>query len=195
MYSQNQEEAVITAYFGSQTGRLLDIGSHDGVNLSNSRKLLENGWSGVLVEPSPTVFDKLLENTTEMQERVSLWNTAVAVQSSVVDFTDSMGDYISTLSQEHLNKWSAHLNWRKFKVKTVTVAELLEAEGMQYDFITIDVEGTNWEILKALPNEVLESARMVCIEYDQWMTAMKNYLSPFGFKVIHQNGENLIFVK
>lgn len=195
MYSQNQEEAVITAYFGSQTGRLLDIGAHDGVNLSNSRKLLENGWSGILVEPSPTVFDKLLENTTEMQDRVSLWNTAVAVQSSVVDFTDSMGDYISTLSQEHLNKWAAHLNWRKFKVKTVTVAELLEAEGMQFDFITIDVEGTNWEILKALPNEVLESARMVCIEYDQWMTAMKNYLSPFGFKVIHQNGENLIFVK
>lgn len=195
-YTQNNEEAVITAYFTSNEGRLLDIGSHDGVRLSNSRRLIENGWSGVLVEPSPFAFVELLANTKQFPERVSLWNVAItSAPSPALTFNDSMGDFISSFDEGHLNKWADHPNWRKYRVKPVDIAELLEIEGTNFDFISIDVEGTNWNLLKALPNELLENAKMICIEYDNWMTAMKDYLSPFGFKVIHQNGENLIFVK
>src|SRR5262249_30227089 len=53
MYSQNDEESIITGYFGGRAGNLLDIGAYDGVSFSNSRRLIELGWSGALVEPLP----------------------------------------------------------------------------------------------------------------------------------------------
>ncbi len=59
MYSQNNEEQIIIEYFKDFKGHLLDIGANDGLTLSNSRKLIELGWTGDLVEPSPNAFQKL----------------------------------------------------------------------------------------------------------------------------------------
>lgn len=61
-YSQNGEQLQVLKYFGSQRGTVLDVGANDGVLLSNSRALIELGWSAVLVEPAETAFAKLMEN-------------------------------------------------------------------------------------------------------------------------------------
>lgn len=61
-YSQNNEQAIILKYFGSQRGTVLDIGANDGITLSNSRALIELGWSAVLVEPAEIAFRKLRYN-------------------------------------------------------------------------------------------------------------------------------------
>ena len=38
---------------------VLECGASDGVFFSNSRKLIEEGWFGVLVEADPAQFEKL----------------------------------------------------------------------------------------------------------------------------------------
>ncbi len=50
MREKRNEEQVILDYFGNKIGNLLDIGANDGITLSNSRKLIELGWSGDLIE-------------------------------------------------------------------------------------------------------------------------------------------------
>ncbi len=61
-YSQSGEQAVILNYFtGRERGTLLDIGANDGETFSMSRALMLDGWSGVLIEPSPAAFSKLLD--------------------------------------------------------------------------------------------------------------------------------------
>lgn len=61
-YSQNREQAVILRNLAGINGTLLDIGANDGITFSNTRALVELGWSGVLVEPSRTAFLKLCSN-------------------------------------------------------------------------------------------------------------------------------------
>lgn len=197
MYSQNQEEAVITAYFTSNEGRLLDIGAHDGVKLSNSRKLLENGWTGVLVEPSPAVFTQLLQNTEAIKDRVTLINAALTTKEvGAMVWHDSNGDFISTLSSGHVDKWSRNFqNWRSFIVHPLSCYSFFKTFGTDYDFVTIDVEGINYEILMACPLDLWDRAKMVCVEYDNKMQEITDYLTDLGFKIIHRNGENLIFIK
>lgn len=55
-YSQGGEEIEIARIFkvlGVEKGRLADLGAGDGYALSNTRRLIENGWTGVLLDGDP----------------------------------------------------------------------------------------------------------------------------------------------
>jgi FkbM family methyltransferase len=195
MYSQNREEEVILANLPAE-GKVLDIGAYDGVVFSNSRALIEKGWSGVLIEPSPIVFSQLIQNTEAYQDRVTLVNGAVVSgDSGFVTFYDSMGDAISGYDPAHLDKWDGHLKWRPFILQTINLVALLDKIGTEFDFVTIDTEGTNMELLKAMPWSDMPTVKMVCVEYDNRAMEMVKHMEDNGFFLVHRNGENLIFQK
>jgi hypothetical protein len=55
-YSQNGEQEHILHYLdtiGLKTGHLVDLGAGDGVTMSNTRALIERGWSGHLFDGDP----------------------------------------------------------------------------------------------------------------------------------------------
>lgn len=55
-YSQNGEQADILYYLdtiGLKTGHLVDLGAGDGYTMSNTRALLEMGWTGTLLDGDP----------------------------------------------------------------------------------------------------------------------------------------------
>src|SRR5271157_1849364 len=127
MYSQNREEEFIVDLLdaGKRTGHFLDIGAYDGKTFSNTLRLVELGWSGVCVEPSPTVFPALLKLHAG-NERITLVNAAVTAANGFIDFWDAGGDAISTTDQAHRAKWAK--DWRaddkKMIVYGVTFADL-----------------------------------------------------------------------
>ena len=61
MSSQYNEEEIILKELGeSAAGSFLDIGAWHPTIFSNTRCLIERGWHGVIVEPSPGPFMNLL---------------------------------------------------------------------------------------------------------------------------------------
>lgn len=55
-YSQNGEQAHILYYFdvmGIDKGHLVDLGAGDGFTMSNTRALLNRGWTGYLLDGDP----------------------------------------------------------------------------------------------------------------------------------------------
>ena len=55
-YSQNAEQAHILHYLdtiGLKTGHLVDLGAGDGYTMSNTRALLDRGWTGDLYDGDP----------------------------------------------------------------------------------------------------------------------------------------------
>ena len=93
-YSQNNEEDLIIGALdraGITSGRFLDIGAHDGVFVSNTRRLAELGWRGVCVEASPYVFPKLVD-TYRDNPNVELVNAAVssAAEAELLRWYDSV---------------------------------------------------------------------------------------------------------
>ena len=76
-YSQNNEDIIIQNYFKDFTGRLLSIGENDGVTLSNVRALIEKGWQGDLVEPSPSAYS-MLEMLYKDNDNVTTHKLAIA---------------------------------------------------------------------------------------------------------------------
>jgi hypothetical protein len=62
VHSQRGEDGVIDKLFellGARTRWCVDVGAFDGAFLSNTRALMEQGWSGVLIEGHDKNFAKL----------------------------------------------------------------------------------------------------------------------------------------
>jgi hypothetical protein len=79
-YSQFGEDGVFQAIFsaiGAPNEWCFECGASDGLFFSNTRRLLERGWSGVLVEGDVDSYARLLKNSAEFGERAKCLNLLV----------------------------------------------------------------------------------------------------------------------
>lgn len=198
MYSQNNEEQVIVSFFGNKIGNLLDIGANDGITFSNSRKLLELGWSGELIEPAEKPFNKLKELYKD-NKKVKLHNIAISDLRGELTFYSSGehvgngdSDLLSTLSIVDKQKWENSTVYLESKVQSL---KWLDFYNWQiYDFINIDAEGYDLSILKQMDLKEL-GCKCLCIEHNghQYNDIMRE-LRRYNMKTLLVNNENLISV-
>jgi FkbM family methyltransferase len=196
MFSQRDEETYILEHFKGSTGTFLDLGAYDGVMFSNTRQLALNGWCGVCVEPSPTVLPKLLELYKD-SDKIKVLPYAVGDTTEQKTFYDSNGDAVSSLDTKHVKVWKkgSNVKFSPVQVECLTVSDLLDKIGFDFDFINIDTEGISFYILKQLPFDKLINLKMICIEYDGKANDIANFAAQYGFSVLHRTSENLLLVK
>lgn len=195
-YSQNDEQDHVLKFFeGIPTGRFLEIGAFDGKTFSNTLALAERGWGGVCVEPSPGPFLGLLKLHGQRPD-ITVVQAAVAEKDEWLTFHDSGGDAISTLSLAHRVKWEAGFKcpFTPFHLRAVTMQQLLLKFGTDFQFINLDVEGTNLPLFHQLPLED-PALRMVCVEHDGHYDEMTVLAARHGFTQLTINGENLLLVR
>lgn len=199
-YSQNNEQQIILDYFGDKVGTLLDIGANDGITLSNSRKLIENGWVADLVEPAPGPFE-MLQRLYEGHPLAKIHDFAIADFTGIETLFES-GEHLtvndrgllSSLSFEETSKWGASANFNPVDVCCFTFADFQKQYGRSnYDFITIDAEGYDLKILKQIDLKKTGTS-LVCVEWNgKEFEEFDTYLAGFGMKLIAKNAENLIY--
>ena len=195
-YSQNDEQDHLLKFFeGKPIGRFLEIGAYNGIDFSNTLALAELGWAGVCVEPSPGPFLGLLKLHGQ-RAGIQIVQAAVAEKDEWLTFHDSGGDAISTLSIAHRVKWETGIQstFTPFQLRAVTVAQLLERFGTNFDFISLDVEGTNLPLFKLLPFAA-PTLKVICVEHDYHYDEMQGIAGTHGFKTLTINGENLILAR
>lgn len=206
MYSQNEEEKYIVEFFKDKKfGHLLSIGENDGQTFSNVARLIELGWGGDLVEPSPVCVKKL--NTLyDHHPDVTVHQVALGTENKKMIFHESgslinKGDLslVSTLIESEKTRWNKlNMKWEEIEVEVYTwesfktLAECFQA----YDFISIDCEGMDFDILKQID---LTDVKLLCIEHNSIPEAradILNYCEKFGMKkIIYDNAENLLICR
>jgi len=203
MKSQNKEALIVSNYFRGKKGTVLDIGANDGITFSNSYDLIKSGWSGVLIEPG-NEFTKLSE-LYEGNENVSIYNVGIGKENKIVKFYQSGAHIkngndsglVSTVNKSETERWKQNgVEFTEQKIKLVTFDWLLKKHST-FDFITIDAEGNDWDILQQIDfNKV--GCKCLCIEWNMSADLQAkyfNYVKGYGFREIHRNRENLIFAK
>jgi len=201
-YSQNGEQSLVQKYFGADyIGTALSLGENDGRTFSNVYGLHLAGWSTVLVEPSPVAFAKLNRLHANSDPLITcLVNAAIADEDKELEFWDSgthlkKGDaaLLSTAKPSEIDRWKKSGEvFTKTKVRGITFKTLLEeCQRDQFDFISIDCEGMDLEVLRQID---LKDTRMVCVEWNGKNKQAFIEACP-GFRLVHENGENLIFAR
>lgn len=201
-YSQNGEDLKIKSYFNGYIGHLLSIGENDGSTFSNARLLIESGWSAELVEPSPIAFD-LLKNRYENVNRVRLFNIAITEKNGDFVLMESGAHVpngndvalVSSIHKEDYNKW--HKKGVQFEPKEVKGKTFASFSSIyqKYDFITIDAEGCDWDILKQIDLTAV-GCKCLCIEWNgrrDLERLFTQHCATHNMTEIHRNRENIIF--
>lgn len=200
-YSQNNEQEIITNFFGDFKGTFLDIGANDGITLSNTYALVLAGWNGTLIEASPRAYSRLLENMP-FDKDLTMLNLAVANYDGDIILHESgellgQGDValVSSTREDETQRWSSlKMPFTDVKVPCRTFASMQEqTKRKTYDFISMDIEGMELDVLPQMDLKALE-CKMICVEFNgKQKEKYDEIIVPQGFSLIHQNAENLIY--
>lgn len=204
MYSQNNEDDFLLEFFKEKTdGLLMEIGAYDSKALSNSKALIEKGWSAYLVDASPFCASKFFEVYKE-NKKINIIQSIITKeqQEGLISFWEAPFSAVSSTIKGHTKKY--HPSEEEFENKTkeifltsVSINNLLkfifEREG-KLDFLSIDVEGYSAELALAMDLNILLPS-CICIEHDSQQERLLEHFSKFGYKKEVFNGENLIITR
>lgn len=195
MYSQYGEDDVIAQLFGNRTGRLLDIGAFHPTVLSNSRLLIERDWEAVLVEFSPAPVRALVKEYGN-NPKIKILQAAISTQETgMVQFQIS-DDGLSTADPGHLEKWKeAGGYFGQLWVPSLTIAQILNQFGGDFQFVSIDTEGWSVPLAMNLLNECEQRPDVLCVEHDGRIIELQQFAQQFGYRAHWTNGTNVILVK
>ncbi len=193
MYSQNNEEEIILNFFKDKKGIFLDLGAYDGINLSNTRALAEKGWKGICVEPNPNIFLKLKENYKNNLD-VFCFEFAIGEFDGKTKFHNN-DTYYSTIKESELERWvNEPFKFNLEEVNILTFSSFLNISPLKiFNFINIDCEGVDYEILKQINLDEI-SCELICVETNSKETEKYiKYINQYkNFEVLHINAENLL---
>jgi FkbM family methyltransferase len=195
-YSQGDEEAFILDFFSDKpNGKFLDIGAYDVFRFSNTRRLYELGWEGILVEPAPQNYKAIADHYAG-DERIKVLNVAIGETNGEIDFYESDGDAVSTSDLAHMKKWGdAGVKYSKIKVPQISVVDFVGKYAKDADFLSIDTESTNMVVFRNIPEWVFEQISLLCIEHDGHHEEIEEKLEKYGFMKLYLNAENIILGK
>lgn len=190
MYSQNEEEKYIIAACQRPDGRLLDIGAWDPKTFSNSRALIECGWSAVLIEPSPKPLERLLREYANTP-KVTVVSAAVTVERDWRTMQVSE-DAVSTTEESTAAVWRERgAYYGQMEMPTVALGEVISHFGA-FNFVNIDAEGTSATLFFALlATEMFPQC--ICVEHDGRHVEIGQAASQRGYVQTYVSGENCVF--
>lgn len=185
----NQDEFVHKHFFRHQkTGFFCDIGAHDGKTFSNTyffEKYL--GWKGICFEPLPHLFDKLIECRDCICKNVCVSAKEGLVHFIHVDSCDEMLSGIAaTFDRAYLD--IVVRDTREFggacniiQLPSVRLMRILaEHQITEIDFLSLDTEGSELEILKTIDFDVIK-IKVITVENNHGENALRDFLISKGY--------------
>lgn len=169
-YAQYGEDYILESLFANKTGFLCDIGAADGIRYSNSRYLIERGWSGLLIEPNPTNYKKLcdlyIDNSRIKIDNVCCYDKDAGNVDFYCDTYDGFGQ-ISTMSYDFKNVCESIYkpNYVEHKISCLKTSSVFDRNSVPHkiDFLSVDCEGVDYEVLSGIDFSKHEIG-LVCIE-------------------------------
>lgn len=222
-YSQSFEQAaILDAFTGAPAGRFMDIGAWDPIHFSNTRALIEAGWSGLIIEPSPGPLINLMRCCVAcgytprehevygdrkqrdcwqcgsgerygFSERVQIMSAVVALEPGFVTL-DITDDAVSTSDAANHERWRIEGGYYGRLIVPAITLEQIAMQWGGFDFVNIDAEGTSANLF--LRMLILgQFPRCCCCEHDGRTTELLQEATRAGYRASLVNQTNIVVVR
>uniref|UniRef100_A0A6C0KHW4 Methyltransferase FkbM domain-containing protein n=1 Tax=viral metagenome TaxID=1070528 RepID=A0A6C0KHW4_9ZZZZ len=163
-------------------GVFLELGACDGIYLSNTYALEKYlNFTGVLIEPGKNSFNELIKNRPNCKN----FNCLVGTDEEYVEYIgDGTGVGGPLKLLENTQKNQSEKNWIDAwklnrndvtKIKCRKLSDILHEAQIKYiDFWSLDVEGSELEVLKTMDWSI--PVYIICIEVTAWGDDGKNMI-------------------
>ncbi|MEO6731320.1 MAG: FkbM family methyltransferase [Ferruginibacter sp.] len=208
-YSQCGEDIIVdfvlTWVLGIKEPSYMDIGAHHPYWINNTYLFYKRGLTGINIEPDPVLFDTLIKkrpNDVNINKGIGFNK-----EKEIADF------YI--MSSRTLNTFSKEEAERVNKIGDIKIEEIKQIElinintilseyfsGKPLDFLSIDVEGLDLDILKSIDFKQ-NKPNVICVEtivFTEGRTIKKlqptiDFLLANGYFSYADTSINTIFVR
>ncbi len=195
-YSQFGEDKILFEIFQGKTrGICIEVGANNGVDDSTSLFFERMGWKCILVEPDPSLCQEMRSKRNALIYEYAASNRTDMVNLYVVEGAERAHG-LSTISanrEDHDRIKSHGFASRPVQVRTMTLDEILmdaQLDG-DVDFISIDVEGHEYEVLEGLSLEKWKPIIILMEDNSNFENnIIRNYLKKYGYIRFLRTGVN-----
>jgi FkbM family methyltransferase len=189
-YTNPELEKKIHEVFNyKKNGYFVDIGAHNGVSLSNTKFLEELGWDGICIEPHPNVFKQLKENRNSKLVNCAVWNENKEIDFlSLTGYTEMLSGIYESYDSRHYNRIQNEINQFGGSSEIIKIpAKKFEniVEKREIDFLSIDTEGSELEILNNIDFNIY-NIKLICVENNFFEEKFVKFFESRGYK-LHTN--------
>jgi FkbM family methyltransferase len=189
--TQAAEQELVQLFFSDlEEGYFVDVGASHPTNGSQSWYLEQKGWRGILVEPIPELCEALRR---ERPRSITVQAACGAPeQRGRVDFHVAEGYTRSSLEKNAVSLTASFT--RTDTVDLRTLDEILaEVRPPKIDFVSIDVEGLQLNVLRGFD---LEKHRPTLLLVEDHLLNLKThrYLRRRGYRLVKRTARNSWYV-
>lgn len=204
-FSQWGDDDLLWQFFRYKSeGFYIDVGSFDGIHLSNTYSFELQDWTGICVEAFPSYYQLCKEARSNS---ICIHAACVGDDSlnTVTFYTERLGllsgiePQLSDVQSRYDYRGIEFNGFEEIKVPAVTLNSILKEhlkDEMSIDFISIDVEGSELDVLAGLDLKRYRP-RVLVLEANskQERDKLVAYLKPFGYKLGRVLSVNVFFVQ
>ena len=204
-YSQCGQDKYLNEviFKNKKNGVFVDIGAHDGISFSNTCYFEQYlGWTGLCVEPYSERFEELCHNRKAIcvQCCVSNFNgSAEFLKISGPKDSEMLSGMYNSYDPRHVTRIKDQINdlggtAELIQVPVVTLTSLLLQHNLKkVDFISIDTEGGELEIIKSIDFNVID-IDVIVVENNYGTPDITNFLADKGYHCVGQIEQDQIYV-
>ena len=154
-------------------GFYVDVGCYHPIHLNNCHLLFKKGWEGINIDISNfsiDLFKYLRRNDVNL-------NCAISNSSEIISYYYQKKLSQLTTLKENLAKERMQGHVKKALIKSEKLTTILEKsrfKNERIDFLNIDVEGADFDVLNSLDFNIYRP-KIICIEIIEKVTDSKIY--------------------
>jgi len=199
-YSQEGEDMILHRMFETKfDGFFVDVGALHPIRFSNTYKFYKKGWRGINIDALPGsmgLFNQVRPLDINLEIPVS---DQVEVLPFYVFNEPALNTFSKELADERASKPEYNID-KVINIETHSLAEILEKylpAGQTIDFLTIDAEGFDYQILKSnnweefIPKIVLIESEL---DYDEMLLSELNqFMNAKGYSFFAKTVRTFFF--
>jgi FkbM family methyltransferase len=201
-YAQHGEDIIIQDFFPHDyKGVCIDVGAVDGILMSNTFHFEQNGWFSICCEANPDMYESLKMNRLEAVHGAIGSKDLLEVQFNIVNLTAQGGNETAisavTIDERLLRDHDflqPHIRQVNVPMYTLDTVLLKYPNLTHIDFLSIDTEGTELEVLKGF-DIARWSPKLFVIENNYNDPEIEEYLKPFGYTKANRLAVNDFYIK
>lgn len=201
-YSQEGEDKILERYFQEKDkGFYIDVGAHHPIRFSNTYKFYLKGWRGINIDAMPgsmKLFDKIRPYDINIE-------AAISDKEEILTYYAFNESALNGFSSEIANLRDGNDGYKivfKKPIRAQKLSSILEKklpEQEKIDFLSIDVEGLDLEVLKSNDWERYRPKILLVevLDFDPSnMEANKtiSYLDKVGYRFLAKTNNTVFFI-
>lgn len=198
-YGQFETDKIIEEYFPNEKcGTCIEVGAYDGIKGSNTKYFDDLGWYSICIEPNPEIYKQLIKNRQFTLNYACVGPNNKENKLKIITLRSGIQSSLTSLKLDNrlVNDYGKDIvKANTVDVNCITLNEVVsELQLDNIDFISIDTEGTELDVIMGLDLKIYRP-KLLVIENNYEDLNIRSHMEQYGYKLDQRYKINDFFIR